>query len=78
MEQPSRGHVRPADLIRVIEQEIRHGTFGRVHNLHVETTHERVVVRGRVGTHYVKQLALLAALSVEHGLQVCVADLKVV
>lgn len=77
MEHASRGHARPADFHRVIEQRIEQGTSGRIHGLLVEMTSDRVVVCGKVSTYYIKQLALHAALSVGHGLPVCVENLQV-
>ena len=78
MEHASHGHVRPADFSHVIEQQIHQRTYGRIHNLRVEMTCERVVIHGRVATYYLRQLALQAALSVSGELQVCVENLHVV
>lgn len=78
MHHASRDHGRPADLNHVIEQRIRQRTSGRIHNLAVEITPGSVVVSGRVGTYYLKQLAVQAALSVAHGLKVCVKNLEVI
>jgi hypothetical protein len=43
-----------------LECAIVRRTGGRVENLCVEAINGRVVVRGRVDSHYVKQLALAA------------------
>ena len=45
-----------------LECSIARRTGGRVQNLRVETVQGRVIVRGRSGSHHVKQLALAAVL----------------
>ena len=47
-----------ANLERWIEQR----TAGRVHGLRVETAGKRVIVHGKTGSYYVRQLALAAVL----------------
>jgi hypothetical protein len=45
-----------------LECSIVRRTDGRLHDLHVETVGDRIIVRGRCDSHYVKQLALAAVL----------------
>lgn len=47
-------------LANRIERQIALGTWGRIHNLRVEVTEGRVIVRGRTPSHYIKQLVLHA------------------
>ena len=49
-----------ADQTGRLESSIANRTGGRIHELRVESIDGRVVVRGRTGSHYVKQLALAA------------------
>ena len=55
--------VDPA-LEKKLEQQIVLGTWGRIHDLRVELTEGRVVVRGRTPSYYVKQLVLQAVVDV--------------
>jgi hypothetical protein len=45
-----------------VERWINQRTWGRVKNLRVERAGNRVVIHGRAGSYYHKQLALAAAL----------------
>jgi hypothetical protein len=51
-------------LMEHVARRIREATYGRIRDLAVEEVHGEVVVRGRVGTHHVRQLALQGALEV--------------
>lgn len=46
----------------IIERRIAERTWGRIRDLRVEVTAERIVVRGWTSTYYVKQLAIQALL----------------
>ena len=48
------------ELAQAIERRIAQRTWGRIRQLHVEMTADRVVVHGFSSTYYVKQLALQA------------------
>lgn len=52
------------DLAEAVERQVRSMTFGQVRELHVETTGGVVILRGRVDTYYLKQIAQHAALEV--------------
>ena len=52
------------DLAQLITRQIDQRTWGRVHRLQAEFTGDRLVIHGRARSHYVKQLALKAALDV--------------
>jgi hypothetical protein len=47
-----------------IERQIVLATWGRIHNLQVQVTADKIIVRGRTPSHYVKQLVLQAVLDV--------------
>ena len=49
-------------LERSVERQIVQRTWGRIHQLQVELSGERLIVHGRAGSYYAKQLALEAAL----------------
>ena len=51
-------------LEEAIERCIQERTSGRIHQLHVETPANRVVVHGYTSSYYVKQLAIQAVLDV--------------
>ncbi len=48
------------ELEEAVERQIIQRTWGRVHQLHVESLANHVVVHGYAPTYYVKQLALSA------------------
>jgi hypothetical protein len=50
------------ELSRGLERLIAGRTWGRLHDLRVEIDGERVSVRGRAPSYYVKQLAIQACL----------------
>ena len=50
------------DLAHSLERQIRQRTWGRIHQLAVEVTPERLVVHGCTPSYYVKQLAIQAVL----------------
>jgi hypothetical protein len=50
------------DLSAIVERWIEQRTSGRVYRLHVEIAENRLIVYGTAGSHYVRQLALAAAL----------------
>jgi hypothetical protein len=50
-------------LINRIERAVRRGTNDKVRELRVEMTEEGIVLRGRCGTYYCKQLAQSAAMA---------------
>jgi len=52
------------ELEERIERQIVLATWGRIHNLQVLVTADKIVVRGRTPSHYVKQLVLQAVLDV--------------
>jgi hypothetical protein len=52
------------ELEKRIERQIVLATWGRIHNLEVEVTASKIVVRGRTPSHYVKQLVLQAVFDV--------------
>ncbi|HXG12827.1 MAG TPA: hypothetical protein VNK04_23925 [Gemmataceae bacterium] len=51
-----------ADLSWTVERQITQRTGGRIHQLAVEVLADRVVIRGRVSSYYLKQLAIQAGL----------------
>ena len=53
-----------AELEKRIERQIVLATWGRIHNLLVVATADKIVVRGRTPSHYVKQLVLQAVFDV--------------
>jgi hypothetical protein len=57
---------RPGALERevTIKRQVVRRTGGRIQMLEVEVSDDRVVVRGRVGSYYLKQLALQGVLDV--------------
>jgi osmotically-inducible protein OsmY len=65
--QPAANRRRPSveeeNLAVRIERRIRRATDDRVHELRVEVATGQVVLRGRCGTFYTKQLAQQAVLS---------------
>ncbi len=50
------------ELSRGLERLIAGRTWGRLHDLRVEIDRERVAVRGRAPSYYLKQLAIQACL----------------
>src|SRR5262245_10332802 len=56
--------VRQPSLQGLIEREIAQRTWGRVYELQVDLLNDCLIVRGRTGSYYAKQLALEAVLSV--------------
>jgi|GEM_PF-6357869 hypothetical protein len=54
----------PVEAARRIERQIVLTTWGRIHELRVEVSVERVIVFGRTLSHYVKQLVLQAVFDV--------------
>jgi hypothetical protein len=50
-----------------LEQAVRNGTFGKVHNLTVAVHNDRAIVEGHTGTYYTKQLAQQAMRNVLGG-----------
>jgi hypothetical protein len=50
----------PDDLAQTLERQIEARTWHRIHRLHVDSEHGRVVVHGFAPSYYVKQLALAA------------------
>jgi hypothetical protein len=53
-----------AELEDRIERQIVLATWGRIHNLQVQLTAAKIIVRGRTPSHYVKQLVLQAVMDV--------------
>jgi hypothetical protein len=53
-----------------LERWIDQKTNGRIYRLSVETAGDRVIIHGCTSTHYVKQLALAAALDLVRTEQV--------
>jgi len=49
-----------SELERTVERKIHERTFGRVHNLRVESIDGQIVVHGSATSYYVKLLALEA------------------
>ncbi len=49
-------------LTERVARRIREATYGRIRDLAVEEEQGRVVVRGRVHSHHMRQLALQGAL----------------
>jgi hypothetical protein len=49
-----------ADLAGILQQQINERTWGRIRQLHVEASSDRVVIQGATSSYYLKQLALLA------------------
>ena len=49
--------MQPTQLQEVLEQRVHTRTGRRIHNLAIELQPERVILRGRTATYYVKQLA---------------------
>jgi hypothetical protein len=60
VETPAR--LEGAELERNLESQVAQRTWGRVRDLRVEVTPQRVVVHGYTSRYYVKQLALHAVL----------------
>ncbi len=66
----------PATRSEEVERHILDRTGRRVHGLHVEFRQQRVVLRGRTNSYYVKQLAqhcvwdLLPEVPLENGIVV--------
>jgi hypothetical protein len=60
VETPAR--LEGAELERSLESQVAQRTWGRVRDLRVEVTPQRVVVHGYTSRYYVKQLALHAVL----------------
>lgn len=59
------GAFRPVlaeDLTETIERNIVQRTWGRIHQLSVQLCDDRILVRGRTPSYYVKQLAIQGAL----------------
>lgn len=54
-------------LTQQVESRVRASTHGRIRDLSVEEVHGRVVVRGHVPSHHMKQLALQGALELLSG-----------
>jgi hypothetical protein len=52
------------NLAHLIRQQIDQQTWGRVHRLQAEFAGDQLVIHGSARSHYVKQLALKAALDV--------------
>jgi hypothetical protein len=52
------------DRAQLIQNQIDQRTWGRVYRLQVELAGDQLVIHGSVRSHYVKQLALKAALDV--------------
>lgn len=52
------------ELEKRIERQVVLATWGRIHNLQVQVTAAKIVVRGRTPSHYVKQLVLQAVFDV--------------
>jgi hypothetical protein len=52
------------DLEQRIERQIVLATWGRIHNLKVDVSADRIIVSGRTPSHYVKQLVLQAVFDV--------------
>ena len=50
----------PADFELAIERRIHQRTAGRVRQMHVALSPDRVTVRGFTATYYIKQLAIQA------------------
>jgi hypothetical protein len=57
----------PSNLVAEIERTVRSRTFGQVHDLRIELAEQSVVLRGRVDSYYLKQLAQHAALDALSG-----------
>jgi hypothetical protein len=49
-------------LAQQVESRVRALTYGRIRNLTVEEDHGRMVIRGEVPSHHMRQLALQGAL----------------
>ncbi len=60
VDQDSRQTTAGPELEEAVERQIVRRTWGRVHQLHVESLAGHVVVHGCAPTYYVKQLALSA------------------
>src|SRR5262245_37713201 len=58
------GQPKPSKLDQDIKERIAQVTGGRIHDLEVELTDDRLVIRGICASYYVKQLALQAVLDV--------------
>jgi hypothetical protein len=65
------------DLSRIIERVIDERTHGRVRELSVESTGDRLIVHGCVNSCHVKQLALDAVIEVSDSLAIEL-DIRVV
>lgn len=59
---PRNAAVLVPTLAEQVETRVRQATHGRIRNLEVTEVGGRVEVRGRVPSHYAKQLALHGAL----------------
>jgi hypothetical protein len=66
-----------ADLPNVIKRGIDERTQGRVRELSVETTGDRLIIRGCVNSCHVKQLALDAVVEASHSFAIEL-DIRVV
>jgi hypothetical protein len=62
---------------RAIERQIVQRTGGRIHALEVKVSHNLVVVRGRVPSYYVEQLALRGVLDVTEPAGAMLIALKI-
>jgi hypothetical protein len=49
-------------LERAIERQVIERTWGRIHALEVKVSHNLIVIRGRVPSYYIEQLALQGVL----------------
>lgn len=56
-----------ATLAQLVERRVLQSTYGRIRDLSVEEDEGRVVVRGQVNSHHLRQLALHAALELLAG-----------
>ncbi len=56
-----------ATLVELVAVRIRRATFERIRDLVVEEVGGRIVVRGHVPSHHVRQLALQGALELLSG-----------
>jgi hypothetical protein len=66
-----------ADPVQAIERQIMGRTWGRIRDLAVRITPERVVVHGHASTYYVKQLAIQAVLDVVEANQSAPVDFDI-
>src|SRR4051812_13193594 len=65
------------ELARRIEQQIESRVCGRIHNLRVDCSGGRIVLRGRCRTYHAKQLAQEAALELAAGMPGIVNQISV-